>query len=428
MSGQHQQQQQELEFSPNSQDQISIHGNENDYLLDQSDDEQEVPQQEIVNSQLQPMQVDVSQPPPASIFNQQPQYQQQDQNQSQPQYQHHIPSTTTSSTNVQAPNFNTTSSFLPVVPTSYLSSSSLTPTFQNLNTSQVRPHSIPPTSTPTLSYSNQAPHPLASPVPCNPGILLRIFHLHYNVIGNAQLTPVATKYSPPDIPFRYLSNFFYETVKTTYVEEMKDLSPYRQMNQIGVRLELFDMTAAYLISREGPSEVYHNVSFPISPQDKANAPIPLVISNQEYGSHMEAKVYFQIRFHRPPPDSYVLTPHDRTMIRTLIDASRKPPKPQQQNQQVPQTQPPEILKRVGYQTPQYQQQQQQQRQQNNIQPIRQQRPQQQPPQQQQDANQQFAKPYPPRQGPNQTRGNRRSRWPYQRNPSASSSSTSGGFQ
>ena len=303
----------------------------------QQQDQQHLHQQQQQPQQHQDQQQLQQQQPQQHQDQQQLHQQQQDQQrlqlqrtqdfsqQQQHQFRQLTPTTTAStSSTFSLPNPANAASYLPVIPTAYLSPSS---PFS---------HSSPSyTSTPLL------PSP---PLPI-PGVMVKIHLLTRDPANNIQSTPTSVKFCPSTLPNRHISNTFYDFIKNTYMMDLKNTVPYKQMNQIGVRYELLDMTAGYTDHMKRRDHLL-NLSSPLTSEAKATAPPPLIQTHPDYGIFMEINIHFLLKLHRPAPESYTLSLADRNLMKNYIEQTHRT-RPKRL------TTPP-IHSRVGYQTAQFQ--------------------------------------------------------------------------
>jgi hypothetical protein len=155
---------------------------------------------------------------------------------------------------------------------------------------------------------------------------------------------------PATFSDRHTSNSFYTTLKETYMADLRQTVPFKQLNQIGVQHELRSMTSTYTSN----SNFQHtlNLKNPLTPGEKMMAPNPLIHHNAQYGHFVELNISFHLRLHKPPPEAYTLTLDDRNMMRSFLDQHRS----RNQNPRNPnsRTSNSPIQHRVGYQTRNFQ--------------------------------------------------------------------------
>jgi hypothetical protein len=338
-----QQQQQHLvvqpDRSPNNTDSIDIHISPNDYLS-------------IEATRY------------AELNHQHQQQQQQYQHQTPPQHQevlHQQPhQVTTSQSHIQTLP-SSTSAFAPILP--------------------VRPTPCYPPST-TTSFSDnigqQAPtrnfRPLTPPLPVAlpqpyqqlgsstiPALFVKIHLITNDQATNiTQSTLMAQKFYPATFSDRHLSNSFYTTLRESYMADLRQTVPYKQLSQIGVRHELRSMTSTYTSNNNFQHTL--NLTNPLTPEEKMIAPNPLIHNNADYGQFIELNISFQLRLHKPPPEAYTLTLDDRNMMRSFLNQHRsrnlnpRNPNPRNLNPRNLNSRSSNspIQHRVGYQTQNFQ--------------------------------------------------------------------------
>ena len=266
-------------------------------------------------------------------------YQQQPplQHQQVPQQMHQV---TTSQSQLQSfP--SSTSAFAPIQPVrptpSYPPSSSTA--FAN-DTARTQLRNFSPL-TPPLPAALPQPYQQIGPSTI-PALFVKIYLLTEEDTSATKSTLTAQKFFPATFSDRHTSNSFYTSLKETYMADLRQTVPYKQLSQIGVRHELRSMTSTYTSNNNNIPHTF-NLKNPLTPGEKMMAPGPLIQTNAHYGNFIELNISFHLRLHKPPPEAYTLTLDDRNMMRSFLDQHRS------RNQNTRRTNSP-IQHRVGYQT------------------------------------------------------------------------------
>jgi hypothetical protein len=175
-----------------------------------------------------------------------------------------------------------------------------------------------------------------------PALFVKIYLLTEEDTSATKSTLTAQKFFPATFQDRHTSNSFYTSLKETYMADLRQTVPYKQLSQIGVRHELRSMTSTYTSNNNNIPHTF-NLKNPLTPGEKMMAPDPLIQTNAHYGNFIELNISFHLRLHKPPPEAYTLTLDDRNMMRSFLDQHRS------RNQNTRRTNSP-IQHRVGYQT------------------------------------------------------------------------------
>jgi hypothetical protein len=333
--------------SPDNTNGIDIHISPDDYLSIEATRYAEL------NNQHQP-QHQHDQDQQSQLQHQQPQqYQQQSPSQHQDVHQQQQ----------QTHQITTPQSQLQILPSSTSAFAPIQP---------VRPIPFYPPSTSTafadnMGQQNQTrnfrpltpPLPVALPQPYQqlgssniPALFVKIHLITTDEATNiTQSTLMAQKFYPATFSQRHLSNSFYITLKESYMADLRQTVPYKQMSQIGVRHEIRSMTSTYTSNNNFQHTL--NLTNPLTPEEKMIAPNPRIHENSDYGQFIELNISFQLRLHKPPPEAYTLTLDDRNMVRSFLDHHRsKNPNPRNPNPRnlSSRTSNSPIQHRVGYQT------------------------------------------------------------------------------
>ena len=320
--------------SPDSNDGIDIHTSQDDYLsvgatryADMTHQQQQQHQQSQ-DQQLQQHHQHQSQ-----------NYQQQLplQHQQVPQSMHQV---TTSQSQLQ-PLPSSTSAFAPIQPVRptpcYPLLSSIT--FAN-NSERAQLRNFSPLTPPLPAALPQPYQQIGSST--IPALFVKIYLLTEEDTRATKSTLTAQKFFPATFQDRHTSNSFYTSLKETYMADLRQTVPYKQLSQIGVRHELRSMTSTYTTNNNNIPHTF-NLKNPLTPGEKMIAPEPLIQNNAQYGNFVELNISFHLRLHKPPPEAYTLTLEDRNMMRSFLDQHRS------RNQNTRRTNSP-IQHRVGYQT------------------------------------------------------------------------------
>jgi hypothetical protein len=337
--------------SPDNTDGIDIHISPDDYLSIEA-----TRYAKLNNQHQQQHQHDQDQQ--SQLQHQQPQQYQQ---QSPPQHQdvHHQQQ--------QTHQITTPQSQLQILPSSTSAFAPIQP---------VRPIPFYPPSTSTafadnMGQQNQTRNfqPLTPPLPVTlpqpyqqlgpsniPALFVKIHLITNDEATNiTQSTLMAQKFYAATFSQTHLSNSFYITLKESYMADLRQTFPYKQMSQIGVRHELRSMTSTYTSNNNFQHTL--NLTNPLTPEEKMLAPNPLIHNNSDYGQFIELNISFQLRLHKPPPEAYTLTLDDRNMMRSFLDQHRsRHPNPRNFNPRnlSPRSLNSPIQHRVGYQTQNFQ--------------------------------------------------------------------------
>ena len=333
------QQQQHLvvqtDHSPDNGDSIDLHTSQDDYLSIEANRFAELNHQHQQHQQSRDQQNHLQQQHQHQSQN----YQQQPplQHQQVPQQMHQV---TTSQSQLQSfP--SSTSAFAPIQPVrptpSYPPSSSTA--FAN-DTARTQLRNFSPL-TPPLPAALPQPYQQIGPSTI-PALFVKIYLLTEEDTSATKSTLTAQKFFPATFSDRHTSNSFYTSLKETYMADLRQTVPYKQLSQIGVRHELRSMTSTYTSNNNNIPHTF-NLKNPLTPGEKMMAPDPLIQTNAHYGNFIELNISFHLRLHKPPPEAYTLTLDDRNMMRSFLDQHRS------RNQNTRRTNSP-IQHRVGYQT------------------------------------------------------------------------------
>jgi hypothetical protein len=238
-----------------------------------------------------------------------------------------------------------TSAFTPILPVQPTPCNlpSMTTTFPDNNGQQAQNRNFRPL-TPPLPVALPQPYQQLGSSTIQ-GLMLKI-HLITRDEGNiTQSTLMARKFYPATFSNRHLSNSFYTTLKDSYMANLRQTIPFKQLNQIGIRHKLRNMTSTYTTT----DNVQHtlNLSTPLNPEEKMIAPSPFVQNNTDYGQIIDLNINFLLRLHKPPLEAYTLSLDDRNMMRSFLDQHRS------RNFNLRTSSSP-IRHRVGYQTQSFQ--------------------------------------------------------------------------
>jgi hypothetical protein len=322
--------------SPDNTDGIVLHAGPNDYFSNDAtrfaDLGQQNQQQQQHQFQLQDQQQQHQQQPLPQL-QEVPQQQQQQQT-------HQV---TTSQSQFQTLP-SSSSAFAPILP--------------------VRPTPCYPPSTTTFSDNGQQaqirnfrpltpPFPITLPQPYQQlgsssnisALSVKIYLVTKDKANISQSTLMARKFYPATFPNKHLSNSFYTTLKDSYMADLRQTVPFKQLSQIGVRHELRNMTSTYMTI----DNVQHTLTLtnPLTPEEKMIAPNPYIQNNTDYGQFIDLNISFLLRLHKPPPEAYTLTLDDRNMMGSFLDQHRS----RNLNSR---TSSSPIRHRVGYQTQNFQ--------------------------------------------------------------------------
>ncbi len=323
--------------SPDNNDSIDLHISQDDYLSFEANRFAELnhQQQQHPHVQNQQNQLQHQSPPQHQDVHQQQQTHPMTTPQSQLQ-------TLPSSTSAFAP-------VHPVRPTPYYPSATSTAFADNMGQqNQTRNFR---TLTPPLPAALPQPYQQLGPSHI-PALFAKIHLITKDEATNiTQSTLMTQKFYPATFLDRHLSNSFYTTLKESYMADLRQTVPFKQMSQIGVRHELRSMTCTYTSNNNLPHTL--NLTNPLTPEEKMTAPNPRINTNSDYGQFVELNISFHLRLHKPPPEAYTLTLDDRNMMRSFLDHHRsRNPNPRNPNPRNPisRTSNSPIQHRVGYQT------------------------------------------------------------------------------
>jgi hypothetical protein len=322
--------------SPDNNDSIDLHISQDDYLSIEANRFAELnhQQQQHQHNQDQQSQLQHQSPPQHQDVHQQQQTHQFATPQSQLQ-------TLPSSTSAFAP-------VHPVRPTPYYPPSTSTAFSDNMG-QQNQTRNFRPL-TPPLPAALPQPYQQLGPSHI-PALFVKIHLITKDEATNiTQSTLMAQKFYPATFLERHLSNSFYTTLKESYMADLRQTVPFKQMSQIGVRHELRSMTCTYTSNNNFQHTL--NLTNPLTPEEKMIAPNPRINTNSDYGQFVELNISFDLRLHKPPPEAYTLTLDDRNMMRSFLDHHKsRNPNPRNPNPRnlSSRTNSP-IQHRVGYQT------------------------------------------------------------------------------
>jgi len=322
--------------SPDNSDSIDLHISQNDFLSIEANRFAELShqQQQHQHNQDQQSQLQHQSPPQHQDVHQQQQSHQFTTPQSQLQT---LPSSTSAFAPIQ-----------PVRPIPYYPPSTSTAFADNMG-QQNQTRNFQPL-TPPLPAALPQPYQQLGPSHI-PALFVKIHLITKDEATNiTQSTLMAQKLYPATFSQRHLSNSFYITLKESYMADLRQTVPYKQMSQIGVRHELRSMTCTYTSNNNFQHTL--NLTNPLTPEEKMIAPNPRINTNSDYGQFVELNISFDLRLHKPPPEAYTLTLDDRNMMRSFLDHHKSknsnPRNPNPRNLSSRTNSP--IQHRVGYQT------------------------------------------------------------------------------
>ena len=170
---------------------------------------------------------------------------------------------------------------------------------------------------PVLEYdlpSTSNPLPLSeSPFPGTP-IRTQVYIQTLNSTGNPKLTHICSFHNLTPKPQGYLTDEFYQDIQNSTLRHLKNAVPYVQLQQIGVRHEIFGMTASYAIESQTKRSKLFELNFPLLPSLIQIAPPPLLLVRKNAVPFISVNVYFELKLHKPPQDHYILSRQDKDLL------------------------------------------------------------------------------------------------------------------
>ena len=135
------------------------------------------------------------------------------------------------------------------------------------------------------------------------------------------LSHICTIQSMDVSPTSYCDEAFYGEARKSLLQHLKTTTPYKQMNQIGIRYELFEMTAAYTpaTKEDGIRPGLHLLFFPLTREAKSSAPRPEITKREDEPRSIYINIYFRLRLHKPRPEYFCLSHADKQNLQNLID-------------------------------------------------------------------------------------------------------------
>ena len=91
-----------------------------------------------------------------------------------------------------------------------------------------------------------------------------------------------------------------------------------QLQQIGVRHEIFGMTASYAIESQTERSKLFYLEFPLPSNLLQTAPHALLLNQKNTPPFISANVYFQLKLHKPHQDFYILSRQDKDLLELLM--------------------------------------------------------------------------------------------------------------
>ena len=181
--------------------------------------------------------------------------------------------------------------------------------------------------------SRMTPPPLSVTIPdsaiFDPKLLKKIptFTVNFYLVTDPDLkSPKVTqmcsvaglRYPPTD----YYDNLFYIKMTKLFVSHMKTVTPFKQLNKIGVRHKFYNQEASYWpeVSTQNPKPKLFTFRLPIAPNDLREIRPQIMKINE--GPFIPLNIYYRLQLHKPIAEAFFLSREDKLHLSSLLTVLR----------------------------------------------------------------------------------------------------------